>query len=61
MEQYYPTKIKQLEKAIELLLPMEEYELCHQIKGIIEGMRGEQERLMNIPQADIEELDITEW
>jgi hypothetical protein len=59
MEQYYPTKIKQLEKAIELLLPMEEYELCHQIKGIIEGMRGEQERIM---QDDIEEeLDIREW
>lgn len=58
MEQYYPTKIKQLEKAIELLLPMEEYELCHQIKGIIEGMRVEQERIM---EDDIEELDTTEW
>jgi uncharacterized protein YeeX (DUF496 family) len=59
MEQYYPTKIKQLEKAIELLLPIEEYELCHQIKGIIEGMRGEHER---ISEDDIEEeLDMTEW
>ena len=57
MEQYYPTKIKQLEKAIELLLPMEAYELCHQIQGIIEGMRGEQERLM----IGLDELDTTEW
>ena len=61
MEQYYPTKIKQLEKAIELLLPMEAYELCHQIQGIIEGMRGEQERLMMMPEVDIDELDTTEW
>lgn len=59
MEQYYPTKIKQLERAIELLIPMEEYELCHQIKGIIVGMRVEQERLMNMPE--IVELDTTEW
>ena len=40
---------------------MEAYELCHQIQGIIEGMRVEQERLMNMPEVDIDDLDTTEW